>query len=149
MNKKKISTSEEIFNDIEDSLVENEVGEHASPRRYLESQGVDVDSLLDGGIGIVNQWRNKARLQARRKQYEVFRSHMTDFMSKLSQVSPSQLREQLAALLAGDNKKMAAVYWHKLEDITDSDLSEMLKEQQLLEYFMQVYEGVSSEHEDR
>lgn len=60
--------SKKIFNNMADSLVENEIGEHTSPRRYLESQGVDVDSLLNSGMEIVNQWKNNMRSTERQTE---------------------------------------------------------------------------------
>jgi len=61
--KRKKITNKDIYHNIIDALVENESAEFASPEEYLEAQGLDPDSLTKSGLKIVNQWKNKIRLE--------------------------------------------------------------------------------------
>lgn len=141
MQKKlKKMNEKELYNSIIDSLVDNELSEYSSPQEYLESQGVDTNSLLKGGLSIVNQWRNKVRLAKRRSQFEAIRERLQGLWPQLVLTPKENLKKKLVDVFAGNDKQLAMVYWHKLENITDSDLENMVKEQSILDSFIEVFD---------
>ncbi|MEE9442832.1 MAG: hypothetical protein V3V99_09225 [candidate division Zixibacteria bacterium] len=140
--KPKKMKSEELYNKIIDSLIENELNEHSTPEEYLESQGVDANKLLKDGLSIVNQWKNKVRLEKRRSQFETIKKRLQDVWPQLALTPKENLKKKLVDIVAGDNEQLAMVYWHKFEDITDSDLENMVKEQSILDSFIEIFNEV-------
>lgn len=147
--KQKNMSNEELYNKIIDSLVENEISEFSSPLEYLKSQEQDIKSLMKGGLDIVNQWKNKTRLAGRRAQFEEIKLKLQGMWSQLALTPKKNLKEELVNVFAGEDKQLAMVYWHKLKDITDSDLENMVKEQSVLDSFIELFDGLEEQSEEQ
>lgn len=132
--------SEELYEAIVDSLVENEIREYSNPKEYLESQGIDSESLVASGLILVQQWKNKVRLERRRKEYERLQTILIPIQQQIAETPAEGLKKRLIDIICGDDLRLAEVYWHKLESVSDADLQNIVKEQQLLEYFAKIYE---------
>jgi hypothetical protein len=150
MNEKPPKMSDkELYNKIIDSLVDSEISEFSSPREYLNSQGQDFNSLMIGGLEIVNQWKNKTRLAGRRAQFEQIKNKIQGMWPQLALAPRENLKEKLVNIFAGDDKQLAMVYWHKLDDITDSDIENMLKEQNILDSFIELFNSIEDQSEEK
>lgn len=141
-------SSKDLYNKIIDSLVENEINEFSSPLEYLKSQGQNIDLLMKGGLDIVNQWKNKTRLVKRRIQFEEIKLKLRGAWPQLILTPKESLKEKLINVFAGDNKQLAMAYWHKLENITDTDLENMIKEQSVLDSFIELLNCTEDQSEE-
>jgi len=146
--KRKKITNKDIYHNIIDALVENESAEFASPEEHLKAQGLDPNSLTKSGLEIVNQWKNKVRLEKRKAQYLKIRTKFDGLWSKLAVTPTNELKQTLVVLLSNNNEELAKVYWHKLEDINTTDLENMVKEQEVLDNFIDLFDGLDDLTED-
>jgi len=137
--KRKKLTNKDIYNNIIDALVENESAEFSSPEEHLNAIGIDPEKVTISGMNIVNQWKNKIRLERRKIQYQKIRAKFKGLWSTLAVTPAKDLKGTLVELLSNNDAELAKVYWHKLEDVNSTDLETMVKEQEVLDSFIDLF----------
>jgi len=125
-SKKELS---KIFKSIEDDLLNS--SENAE--EYLKEAGYDIDELNRDGSELINIFTGKSRLElAKKKRYKLI-DEIKKYWTKIDSQLINKSREDLIKILISSKGEQLSLQFRKLEKLSNDDLLEMAKEEQLLE----------------
>lgn len=120
-----------IFKSIEDDLLKN--SENAE--EYLKEAGYNIDELNRDGLELINVLTGKSRLElAKKKRYRLI-EEIKKYLSQLNKDVKMQSRQILIDILKGEQ---LSFQFRDLEKLSDEDLLEMVKEEQLLKFWKEL-----------
>ncbi|MCH7973854.1 MAG: hypothetical protein IH949_08210 [Bacteroidetes bacterium] len=118
---------DKIFKEIEGEILDNS----DFAKEYLEEVGYDLNELNKKGIDFIEKMKGKARLKlAKEKRFKIV-EEIKKYLSQLNKDVKMQSRQILIDILKGEQ---LSFQFRDLEKLSDEDLLEMVKEEQLLQY---------------
>ncbi|MCH8034805.1 MAG: hypothetical protein IH950_13745 [Bacteroidetes bacterium] len=102
---------------------------------YLKEAGYNIDELNRDGLELINVLTGKSRLElAKKKRYRLI-EEIKKYLSQLNKDVKMQSRQILIDILKGEQ---LSFQFRDLEKLSDEDLLEMVKEEQLLKFWKEL-----------
>ena len=123
-----------IFKSIEGDLLSN----LDSAEEYLKESGYNIEELNSDVSSFINTLKGKARLElAKKKRYRLV-EEIKKYWSKIDSQIRDKTREELIKILVSSQGEQLSFQFRNLEKLSNDDLLEMAKEEQLLEYIEKI-----------
>ena len=136
MNDKKKSKTEllRLIDTVGDDLLLNADGAET----YLKDSGYDIEDLQREGINFINTLKGKSRLELAKKKRSELVEKIKKYWNKIEPEFLNKTREDLIKILISSKGEQLRFQFRNLEKLSDDDLLEMSKEEQLLEYIEKI-----------
>ena len=136
MNDKKKSKTEllRLIDTVGDDLLLNADGAET----YLKDSGYDIEDLQREGVNFINTLKGKSRLELAKKKRSELVEKIKKYWNKIEPEFLNKTREDLIKILISSKGEQLRFQFRNLEKLSDDDLLEMSKEEQLLEYIEKI-----------
>lgn len=121
---------DKIFKSVEEEILDNS----DFAKEYLVEAGYNLDELNKKGIDYIEKMKGKARLKhAKEKRFKIV-EEIKIYLAQLNSEVKMQPRQLLIDILKSSRGEQLSFQFRDLEKLSDEDLLEMVKEEQLLQY---------------
>ena len=121
---------DKIFKSVEEEILDNS----DFAKEYLVEAGYNLDELNKKGIDYIEKMKGKARLKhAKEKRFKIV-EEIKIYLAQLNSEVKMQSRQLLIDILKSSRGEQLSFQFRDLEKLSDEDLLEMVKEEQLLQY---------------
>jgi len=136
MNKNKKSKEEllKIFESIGEDLLANP----ENAEIYLKESGYDIEEFQKESLNFIDVLKGKSRLELARKKRNRLVEQIKNYWNKIDLQLINKSREELIKILIASHGEQLSFQFRNLEKLSDDDMLEMAKEEQLLEYLEKI-----------
>jgi len=129
-NSKSKQDLDKIFKSIEEEMLNNS----DFAKEYLEEAGYNLDELNKKGMDLIEIMKGKTRLKfAKGKRFKIF-EEVKKYLAQLNSEVQMRPRQLLIEILKSSQGEQLSFQFRDLEKLSDEDLLEMVKEEELLKY---------------
>lgn len=125
----------ELFEEMAVDLLEDE----ETRDEFLEATGHNPEQIKEEGRAFIKKVQAQARRRIARREASSLEELKEQALTKLREMYEAP-KESLARLLAEQGSKLAGAHFRKLEELSEKDAIDMLKEIQVLELLEQLEE---------
>lgn len=104
-------------------------------KEELKAAGIDPDELVDNINTKVDILIGKKKLEIAKKRLKLFQDRIKHFNPDITSITITTAKELLLNLIGSPGELASQANFRKIEQLTDEDALEILKEDNLLEFF--------------